>query len=167
MRLVTAVILALGALLSIAVTATASPYSDARGEVTRAVIALRDAELALTNMQKHIALLGASDAEAKESLDLQLAVIDEYMTVCHDRFSKTRRQLPAGEWTASKPGKSDEYWASIKEEEQFRVIGFALCKDIDGVTDIKGFHGRSKLESGPWTHPGQISPRMMKNLIAD
>jgi hypothetical protein len=35
------------------------------------------------------------------------------------------------------------------------------------VTDIKGFHGRSKLESGPWATPNEIPPRAWKDLLAD
>jgi hypothetical protein len=69
--------------------------------------ALREAELALANIQKHIALFGATDIEAKESLDLQLALMDDYMMACHDRFKETRRQVPARKWTASKPTKPE------------------------------------------------------------
>ena len=121
--------------------------------------ALREAELALANMQKHIALLGATDTEAKESLDLQLALMDDYMTACHDRFKETRRQVPAGKWTASKP---------TKPEEQIYVIGFAQFEDKHGVMDIKSFSGKSKLEPGTWmNHSNETSPRAMKDPAVD
>jgi hypothetical protein len=100
-------------------------------------------------MQKHTALLDASDTEATDSLDLWLTTLDDYITACSDRFLEARRQVPAGKWTNPKSAKPDDYWTSLNDEEQFRVIGFALFKDEHGVTDIKGFHGRSKLDSGP------------------
>jgi hypothetical protein len=162
MRIVTADTLALLALLSLFATATATPFGDALGEVSRAMNALREADLAPANLQKHVGLLGASDAEAKQSLDLTLAVIEDYVTVCDDRLTESRRQVSA----TPKPGKPANYWFTIKDEEQFRVIEFALFQDKHGVTNIKGFHGRSKLESGPWATPNEIPPRAWSDLLA-
>ena len=61
MRLFTAAMFALAALLTLFLTTTASPYGDAMGPISRAKNALQDAEQALASMQKHIALLDASD----------------------------------------------------------------------------------------------------------
>jgi lauroyl/myristoyl acyltransferase len=126
MRIVTAATLALVALLSLFPTATATPFGDALGEVSRAMSALREADVALANLEKHVGLLGASDAEVRQSLDLTLAVIADYVMDCGDRLIESRRLVPVSKWTAPKPGKSADYWSSINDEEQFRVIGFTL-----------------------------------------
>jgi hypothetical protein len=161
----TAAMLALVALLSLFAIPIATAFGDALGEVSRAMNALREADFALTNLQKYIGLLGASDARAKDSLDISLGIIEDRITACGDRFAETCRQLTASKWTTPKPGKPAEYWTTLKEEEQFRVIRIAIFRDRHGVTDVKDFHGRSKLRSGPGAKPNEISHRALKDLL--